>query len=120
VMNKDLQIAEAKRAVLNLVAQDYRAPQRGKNIYAIGERGLAAMRIALYMMHEGKYITEYEKTVGGKLAYVLCGGKITSPAWVDEQTILDLEREAFVSLCGEEKTRARIWNFLSTGKVLRN
>ncbi len=120
VMNKDQQIAQAKQEVLTLAAQNYRAPSRGKNIYAAGERGLAAMRLAIHMMREGKYISDYDKKVGEKLAWVLCGGDLTAPTWVDEQYILDLEREAFVSLCGEEKTRERIWHFLNTGKALRN
>ncbi len=120
VMNRDQQIAEAKRTVLTMVAEGYRPPARGKIIYAAGERMLAALRIAIYSMVQGKYISEYDAHVGDKLAYVLCGGNLTAPTWVDEQYILDLEREAFVSLCGEEKTRERIWNFLSTGKMLRN
>ncbi len=120
VMNRDHQIAEAKRTVLEMVAEGYRPPARGKIIYAAGERMLAALRIAIYSMVQGKYISEYDAVVGNKLAYVLCGGSLTSPAWVDEQYILDLEREVFISLCGEEKTRERIWHFLSTGKPLRN
>ena len=120
VMNRDQQIAEAKRTVLIMAAEGYRPPIRGKTIYAAGERMLAALRIAIYSMVQGKYISEYDAKVGEKVAYVLCGGKITAPTWVDEQYILDLEREAFISLCGEEKTRERIWNFLSTGKMLRN
>ena len=72
------------------------------------------------MMKEGGYITEYEAHIAGKLAYVLTGGDISSPTWVDEQYILDLEREAFLSLCGEQKTQARMWNILQTGKPLRN
>ena len=120
VMNRDQQIAEAKRTVLQMVAEGYRPPIRGKIVYAAGERMLAALRIAIYTLLQGKYISEYDAKVGEKIAYVLCGGNLTSPTWVDEQYILDLEREAFVSLCGEEKTRERIWNFLSTGKMLRN
>ncbi|MCL4394445.1 MAG: 3-hydroxyacyl-CoA dehydrogenase/enoyl-CoA hydratase family protein [Chloroflexi bacterium] len=120
VMNRDQQIAQAKRAVLQLVEDSYRPPARGKVVYAAGERMLAALRMAIYSMRQGKYISEYDARIGEKLAYVLCGGKLTSPAWVDEQYILDLEREAFISLCGEEKTRERIWHFLSTGKPLRN
>ncbi len=120
VMNRDHLIAQAKREALNLAAQNYRPPVRGKTIYAAGERMLAALRIAIYSMVKGSYISEFDAKVGNKLAYVLCGGNLTSPTWVDEQYILDLEREAFVSLCGEEKTRERIWHFLSTGKPLRN
>ncbi|MBI4675182.1 MAG: enoyl-CoA hydratase/isomerase family protein [Chloroflexi bacterium] len=119
VMNRDQLIAAAKQTVLDMVAEKYQAPARAK-IYAAGERALAALRIAIYSMLSAKYISEYDAQVGDKLAYVLCGGKLTAPAWVDEQYILDLEREAFVSLCGEEKTRERIWHFLNTGKPLRN
>ncbi len=119
VMNRDQLLAQAKQTVLNMAAEKYQAPARAK-IYAAGERALAAMRIAIYSMVSGKYISEYDAFVGEKLAYVLCGGSVTAPAWVDEQYILDLEREAFVSLCGQEKTRERIWHFLNTGKPLRN
>jgi 3-hydroxyacyl-CoA dehydrogenase len=119
VMNRDQLIAQAKQTVLHMAAENYQAPARAK-IYAAGERALAAMRIAIYSMLSGKYISEYDAFVGEKLAYVLCGGNLTAPAWVDEQYILDLEREAFVSLCGQEKTRERIWHFLNTGKPLRN
>lgn len=72
------------------------------------------------MMKEGGYITEYESVVGGKLAYIMTGGELSSPTWVPEQYILDLEREAFVSLCGQPKTMERIWTFLQSGKRIRN
>jgi len=119
VMSRDQLIAEAKRTVLELVAQNYRPPMRAK-IYAAGERMLAALRIAIYSMLQGKYISEHDAKIGEKVAFVLCGGNLTAPAWVDEQYILDLEREAFISLCGEEKTRERISHFVNTGKPLRN
>lgn len=120
VMNRDHLIAEAKRTVLEMVAQDHRPLPGGKIIYAAGERALAAFRVAIYTMKQGGYISEYDAKVAEKLAFVLCGGDITAPTWVSEQYILDLEREAFLSLCGEEKTRDRIWHFLNTGKPLRN
>jgi 3-hydroxyacyl-CoA dehydrogenase len=120
VMNRDHLIAEAKRTVLQMAAEGYRPPIRGKIIYAAGERLLAALRLAIYSMLQARYISEYDAHIGSKLAYVLCGGNLTAPAWVDEQYILDLEREAFIALCGEEKTRERIWHFLNTGKPLRN
>lgn len=120
VLNRDQLIAEAKRTVLEMVAQGYRPPARGKIIYAAGERMLAALRVALHMMIEGKYASEHDGVVGRNLAYILCGGNLTSPTWVDEQYILDLEREMFISLCGEQKTRDRISHFLNTGKILRN
>ncbi len=120
VMNRDQLIAEAKKTVLEMVADGYRPPVRGKIIYAAGERMLAVLRLAIYSMLQGKYITEYDAHVGEKIAYVLCGGDLTSPTWVTEQYILDLERATFVSLCGEAKTRERIVHFLNTGKPLRN
>jgi 3-hydroxyacyl-CoA dehydrogenase len=119
IMNRDHLLFEAKKTVLDMVRENYRPPARAK-IYAAGERALAAMRIAIYSMLSGRYVSEYDALVGGNLAQVLCGGNLTAPAWVDEQTILDLERKAFVSLCGQEKTRERIWHFLNTGKPLRN
>jgi 3-hydroxyacyl-CoA dehydrogenase len=119
VMNRDHLLADAKQTVLDMVAEQYQPPARAK-IYAAGERALAAMRVAIYSMLSGKYISEYDALVGEKLAGVLCGGRLTAPAWVDEQVILDLEREAFISLCGQEKTRERIWHFMNTGKPLRN
>ncbi|MBI4789254.1 MAG: 3-hydroxyacyl-CoA dehydrogenase/enoyl-CoA hydratase family protein [Chloroflexi bacterium] len=120
VMHRDQLIAEAKRTVLTMVAEGYRPPVRGKVVYAAGERMLAVLRVAVYSMVQARYISEYDAKVGEKIAYILCGGNLTSPTWVPEQYFLDLEREAFISLCGEEKTRERIWHFLSTGKPLRN
>ncbi len=119
VMNRDHLIAEAKREVLHLAAGGYHPPLPEK-IYAAGRDGLAALRLGIYTFREGNYITEYEAVIGEKLAYVMTGGEISQPAWVPEQYILDLEREAFLSLCGEEKTQQRIWHFLQTGKPLRN
>ncbi len=68
----------------------------------------------------GKQISEFDSVIANKLAYVMTGGDLSKPAWVSEQYILDLEREAFLSLCGEEKTQARMWSLLQTGKPLRN
>jgi 3-hydroxyacyl-CoA dehydrogenase len=119
VMNRDLLLAEAKKEVLHLAATGYHPPVP-EQIYASGRDALGALRVGIYMMKEGGYITEYEAQVGSKLAYVMTGGEISSPAWVGEQYILDLEREAFVSLCGEAKTMERIWTFLQSGKRIRN
>jgi 3-hydroxyacyl-CoA dehydrogenase len=119
VMNKDLLLAEAKKEVLHMVATGYHPPLPEK-IYAGGRDALGALRVAIHMMKEGKYITEYESHMAGKLANVMAGGELSRPTWVDEQYILDLEREAFISLCGEEKTRQRMVNILQTGKPLRN
>ncbi|MGE5124333.1 MAG: 3-hydroxyacyl-CoA dehydrogenase family protein, partial [Acidobacteriaceae bacterium] len=119
VMNKDLLLAEAKKEVLHMVSTGYHPPLPEK-IYAAGRDALGALRVAIHMMKEGKYITEYEAHMANKLANVITGGELSKPTWVDEQYILDLEREAFVSLCGEEKTRQRMVNMLQTGKPLRN
>jgi 3-hydroxyacyl-CoA dehydrogenase len=102
-----------------MAASGYHPPLPEK-IYAAGRDALAAMRVGIYMMKEGGYITEHEHLIANKLAYVMTGGELSRPTWVDEQYILDLEREAFLSLCGEEKTQQRMWHLLQTGKVLRN
>lgn len=102
-----------------MLASGYHPPLPEK-IYAAGIDGLSALRVGIHMFKEGKYITAYEAQIAGKLAYVMTGGELSQPAWVDEQYILDLEREAFLSLCGEEKTQERMWNLLRTGKPLRN
>ena len=119
VLNRDHLLAEAKKEVLHMVAAGY-APPAPEPIYAAGRDALAAIRIGAWMFAEGKYITQYDHHIAGKLAHVMCGGELTRGQWVSEQYILDLEREAILSLLGEEKTQARMWNFLQTGKPLRN
>lgn len=119
VMNRDHLLAEAKKEVLHMIASGYRPPAP-ESIYAAGRDALAAIRIGAWMFKEGNYITQYDHHIAGKLAYVLCGGELTRPQWVSEQYILDLEREAILSLFGEERTQARMWNILQTGKPLRN
>jgi 3-hydroxyacyl-CoA dehydrogenase len=119
VMNRSHLISEAKKEVLHMLSSGYKAPLPEK-IYAAGRDSLSALRVGIHMMKEGGYITEHEHLIAGKLAYVMTGGELSKPQWVDEQYILDLEREAFLSLCGEQKTQQRMWNILQTGKVLRN
>jgi 3-hydroxyacyl-CoA dehydrogenase len=119
VMNRDLLLTEAKKEILHMRSTGFQPPLPEK-VYAAGRDALSAMKVGVYMMKEGGYITEYEWLIAGKLASVLTGGDLSSPAWVDEQYILDLEREAFLSLCGQEKTQQRMWNLLQTGKPLRN
>lgn len=119
VMNREHLLTEAKREVLHMLDAGYQPPLPEK-IYAAGRDALAALRVGIYMMQQGGYITEYESHIANKLAYVLCGGELSSPTWVDERYILDLEREAFLSLVGEKKTQERMWHLLQTGKPLRN
>ena len=119
VMNRDHLLTEAKREVLQMIASGYKPPAP-EPIYAAGRDALAAIRIGAWMFAEGNYITQYDHHIAGKLAYVMCGGELTRPQWVSEQYILDLEREAILSLFGEERTQARMWNILQTGKPLRN
>jgi len=119
VMNRSHLLAEAKKEVLHMLAAGYKPPAP-ELIYAAGRDALAALRIGAWMFKEGKYITQYDHHVASKLAYVMCGGELTRPQWVSEQYILDLEREAILSLFGEEKTQARMWSILQTGKPLRN
>jgi 3-hydroxyacyl-CoA dehydrogenase len=119
VMNREHLLAEAKREVLHMLETGYHPPLPEK-IYAAGRDSLAALRVGIYMMKQGGYITEYEGHIANKLASVMTGGELSSPTWVDEQYILDLEREAFLSLAGEKKTQERMWNILQTGKPLRN
>src|SRR5215207_6563751 len=119
VLNRSHLLTEAKKEVLHMVASGYKPPAP-ELIYAAGRDALAAIRIGAWMFKEGQYITQYDHHVAGKLAYVMCGGELTHPQWVSEQYILDLEREAILSLFGEEKTQARMWSILQTGKPLRN
>lgn len=119
-MNGDRLIADAKQEVLNLDASGYIQPVMRKDIPVMGESGLAAMKLALHMMRRGEFISDHDQLIGQKLAYVMSGGNINHRAEVSEQYLLDLEREAFVSLCGERKTQERIAAMLKTGKSLRN
>lgn len=119
VMNRNQLLMEAKQEVRHMVKGGYHQPLPEK-IYAIGRDGLAALQVAIYMFKEGGYITGHEALIANKLAGVMTGGELSKPQWVSEQYILDLERAAFLSLCGEEKTQQRMWNLLQSGKVLRN
>jgi len=119
VLNRSHLLAEAKKEVLHMLTSGYKPPAP-ESIYAAGRDTLAALRIGAWMFKEGQYITQYDHHVAGKLAYVMCGGELTRGQWVSEQYILDLERESILSLFGEEKTQARMWSILQSGKPLRN
>lgn len=119
-MNGDRLIADAKQDVLNLVGSGFIAPVPREDIFVMGEAGEAAMKLALHMMKQGGFVSDHDVLIGRKLAHVMSGGSINHSATVSEQYLLDLEREAFVSLCGERKTQDRIAAMLKTGKPLRN
>src|SRR5712691_5273369 len=122
-MNLDRLVADAKETALGLVRSEWRqtAPAPGEpSIRVLGEEFSAAAKLAVHMMLRGEYISEYDALVARKLGHILAGGALTSPQLVSEQYLLDLEREAFVSLCGERKTQERIAHTLKTGKPLRN
>lgn len=119
-MNRERVLSDAKARALELVRAGYEAPVPRTDIPAPGESLLAALKMGVYLMRQGDYITDYEVKLGGKIAEVLCGGNVTPGTPVSEQYILDLEREGFKSLCGERKTQERIQYTLKTGKTLRN
>jgi 3-hydroxyacyl-CoA dehydrogenase len=118
-MNRDRLVGDAKETALAMVRAGYHPPAPAQ-IEVLGEEFLAAANLAIHMLLRGEYISEYDAVVARKLAYVLAGGALSSPQTVGEQYVLDLEREAFVSLCGQRKTQERIAHTLKTGKPLRN
>jgi 3-hydroxyacyl-CoA dehydrogenase len=119
-MNRERVLADAKARALELVRAGYEPPQPRGDIPAPGENILAALRLGVHIMRQGEYISDHEVKIATKVAEVLCGGNVTSGTPVSEQYVLDLEREAFKSLCGERKTQERIQYTLKTGKTLRN
>jgi 3-hydroxyacyl-CoA dehydrogenase len=119
IINRDHLLTEAKKEALHMAASGYKPPAP-EMIYAPGRDMYGALKIGAWSFKEGRYITEYDSHIATKLAYVMAGGCLTKSQWVSEQYILELEREAFLSLCGEEKTQARMWALLQTGKPLRN
>jgi 3-hydroxyacyl-CoA dehydrogenase len=120
VMNDRMLIAEAKRTAIELSDAGYATPVQRKDIRVLGRSGLGMVFAGANSMFSGHYISEHDKKISEKLGYVLCGGDLSAPTLVSEQYLLDLEREAFLSLCGEKKTLERIQSILTTGKVLRN
>ena len=126
-MNRDRLVADAKEAGLalarggyNPAAATFQEGAQNTQIKVLGEQFLAGAKLFIHMMLRGGYISDYDAHVGRKLANILAGGSLTAPQLVSEQYVLDLEREAFVSLCGEKKTQERIAHTLKTGKPLRN
>ena len=119
VLNRNHLLTEAKKEALHMINTGY-APPAPEMIYAAGRDMRGALLVGAWMFAQGGYITGYEKVIASKLAHVISGGELSKPTWVSEQYILDLEREAFLSLCGNEKTQERMWALLNTGKPLRN
>jgi len=117
-MNRDHLLGEAKRTALYLA--DGYVPQRPEKIYAAGRDAYAALLVGIEGFVEQGFATEYDAVIARKLAYVLTGGALDEPQWVDPQVILDLERQAFLDLLKEQKTLDRIAHMLQTNKPLRN
>lgn len=120
VMNQSRRIMEAKKSVIEMFDSGYTAPVQRKNIKALGRSALGALYAGIHGMVTANYATEHDALVAKKLAYVMCGGDLSEPTLVSEQYLLDLEREAFLSLCGEKKTLERIQSVLKGGKPVRN
>ena len=119
-INPGRRISEAKQAVLELYDEGYSTPAQRRDIRALGRSVLGALYSGIHGMWRGNYATDHDVLVAKKLAYVMCGGDLSEPSLVSEQYLLDLEREAFLSLCGEKKTLERIQSVLKGGKPLRN
>jgi len=120
VMNIGRRIAEAKKSVIELYDQGYSMPVQRKDVKVMGRLGLGAMLAGINGMWRANYATDHDAFVARKLAYVMCGGDLSSQSLVSEQYLLDLEREAFLSLCGEKKTLERIQSVLKSGRPIRN
>jgi 3-hydroxyacyl-CoA dehydrogenase len=119
-MNRDRVLSDAKARALELVRAGYEPPVMRTDIPAPGENILAALKMGVHLMRQGEFISDHEQKLGNKIAEVICGGNVTPGTPISEQYLLDLEREAFKSLCGEKKTQERIQYTLKTGKTLRN
>jgi 3-hydroxyacyl-CoA dehydrogenase len=120
VINQNRRIAEAKRSVIEMFESGYTMPVQRKDIKVLGRSALGALYAGINGMWRAGYATDHDVVVAKKLAYVMCGGDLTEPTLVSEQYLLDLEREAFLSLCGERKTLERIQSVLKGGKPIRN
>ncbi len=120
VVNKDRQIAVAKQVALQMAEQGYTQPVRRTDIKVLGKQALGMFLVGTNQMVAGKYISEHDLKIANKLAYVMAGGDLSEPTLVSEQYLLDIEREAFLSLCTERKTLERIQFMLTKGKPLRN
>ena len=119
-INQSRRIAEAKQSVIDLYDRGYSQPVQRTDIKVLGREGLGMLYAGINGMHRGNYISDYDVKIAKKLAYVMCGGDLSQATLVNEQYLLNLEREAFLSLCGEKKTLERLQSVLKTGKPVRN
>lgn len=119
-INQSRRIADAKESVIELYDRGYTQPVQRTDIKVLGRSGLGMLYAGINGMFHGNYITEYDVKIAKKLAYVMCGGDLSEATLVNEQYLLNLEREAFLSLCGEKKTLERLQSVLKTGKPVRN
>ena len=120
VVNKDRQIATAKAHAKLMAEAGYTQPVRRKDVKVLGKQALGMFLVGTDAMEASHYISEHDHKIANKLAYVMAGGDLSEPTLVSEQYLLDIEREAFLSLCTERKTLERIQHMLKTGKPLRN
>lgn len=120
VVNQGRRIAEAKKSVIEIFDSGYTMPVQRKDVKVLGRSALGALYAGIHAMKTANYATEHDALVARKLAYVMCGGDLSEPTFVSEQYLLDLEREAFLSLCGEKKSLERIQSVLKSGRPIRN
>jgi 3-hydroxyacyl-CoA dehydrogenase len=120
IVSREYQLTRAKAACLEMANKGYAAPVKEKNIRIMGQEGLGIVYVGSHSMQSGNYISEHDKLISEKLGFVLCGGDISERVEVSEQYLLDLERKAFIELCGEKKTLERLESMVKKGKVLRN
>lgn len=119
-INPDRRIGDAKRNLLAIAERGYTQPAPRTDVRVMGRGALGGLLSGVHGMWRARYITDHDKLIAEKLAHVMCGGDLSAPALVSEQYLLDLEREAFLSLCGQKKTLVRLQSILTTGKPLRN
>ncbi len=120
VVNKGMQIAAAKQVAKFMADQGYTKPIERTDIKVLGKQALGAFLVGTDQMNAGNYISDHDKKIANKLAYVMAGGDLSEASYVSEQYLLDLEREAFLSLCGERKTLERLEHMIKKNKPLRN
>lgn len=120
IVSRELQIARAKEKCLSLAEKGYTCPPKRKDIKVLGQEGLGIVYVGAHSMMSGNYISTHDQLISEKLGNVMCGGDLSAPTEVSEQYLLDLERRAFLELCGERKTLERMQSLLTSGKILRN